>query len=122
MPFLEISAFDPVYRRRGELSLALTQALAAAYGIKKEIISIYYFRFDREDYAHAGRHPPPAVDQRTFIKLHAFRRDIEMRRAAARALTAAVVDVAGADPESVILYFLEREKDEVAHAGQLASD
>jgi phenylpyruvate tautomerase PptA (4-oxalocrotonate tautomerase family) len=121
MPLLELSAFDPVYRRRADLSPALTEALSKAYGIGKEIITVYYFRIDRQEYAHAGAIPPAAADQRLFIKLHAFRRDRAKRQAAAEALTEAVVGITGIERESVIIYFFDREPDEVAHGGTLAS-
>jgi phenylpyruvate tautomerase PptA (4-oxalocrotonate tautomerase family) len=122
MPPLEVFAFDRELARREAMSTALTDALAGAYAIAADIITIYYFPISKDVYAHASRLAPEKVDQRLFIKLHAFRPDLPQRRAAAHAVTEAVVRTTGADPENVILYFLDREKNEVAHAGVLASD
>ncbi|TKT69728.1 4-oxalocrotonate tautomerase [Aquamicrobium sp. LC103] len=58
--------------------------------------------------------------KRIFVKVHAFRRSVDLRRTAARLLTDAFVAAYDVPPKSVVIYFFDREPDEAAHAGALA--
>jgi phenylpyruvate tautomerase PptA (4-oxalocrotonate tautomerase family) len=57
-----------------------------------------------------------------FVKVYAFPRPIERRRAAARAITEAICGVTGWAGKNVIVYFLEVTPAAAAHAGLLQSD
>ena len=63
-----------------------------------------------------------AIGQRILLKVHAFRRSEAERRAAAAALTLGVCAAYGVPGGDVAVYFLDRDKDEVAHDSRLASD
>ena len=54
MPFLEVFAFDRELAHREAMSEALTGALAGAYGIAADIVTIYFLPVPNTDYAHAG--------------------------------------------------------------------
>lgn len=122
MPFLEVAIFDQHKSERPVLAQRLTDAVAEAFGIEPDIISIYFTALTDQDYAHAGVHAPGTSDQRILVKLHAFRRDVAKRRAVASAMTNAIASTLGTRPENIAVYFLDRDPDEVAHAGALASD
>ena len=121
MPFIEITgvAHDDEQRRR--LSARLTQSLAGAFGISPDIITIYFLPVAAREYAHAGVLAPPG-ESRSFVKVHAFRRDVAMKRRAAQAMTEAFVESTQTDPKNVAIYFFDRDPQDVAHGGVLASD
>lgn len=126
MPFLEVNDFsgdgECSRARRREAARLMTDALASAYDIAPEIISTYFQAFPGEGYAHAGVCPAPEAKRRIFIKIHALRRDVARRSRAADLVTRAAVAAYGAAPKSVVVYFLERSPDEVAHAGVVLAD
>jgi len=122
MPFVEVFDFRATAQQRETATRKMTEALCDSYGIPQDIVSAYFIDVGRDGYGHDGVFAENAREKRIFVKLHAFRRSEAMRRAAAQSLTRAVVDAYGTTPESVAVYFLDREPDEVAHGGSLASD
>lgn len=121
MPFIEITGVDHEDALRRRLSARLTGDLAEAFDISREIVTVYFQTIEPRDYAHAGELAPPA-ETRTFLKVHAFRRDVAMKRRAAKAMTDAFVATTGVDPKNVVIYFFDRDPQDVAHGGTLACD
>jgi len=93
-----------------------------SFGVGAETITLYFLPIAPGDYAHAGEMGSQGTRQRILLKVHAFRRSEAERRAAAIALTRSVCTVYGVPGSDVAAYFLDREKDEVAHDSKLASD
>lgn len=122
MPFIEIYHFDLEPERRSRAARGATAALAEAFGIAPEIITIYFLTCGPGDYAHAGALPAPPGDRRMFVKVHAFPRPIEKLRTAAALMTAAIAEGCAVDPEHIAIYFYPRPPEEAAHGGRLASD
>jgi hypothetical protein len=118
MPFLEILVPDPLWPALHDAAPALTGALVRAWGISPDIVTTYLCRVPGDAYLHAGKLNPETT--RIFVKLHAFRRSAQARADAAAALTETLV-AAGLRPGDVIIYFMDRAPDEVAHAGHLQS-
>lgn len=121
MPFIEITGAAHGEAQRRRLGARLTESLADAFGISPGIITIYFTPVAARDYAHAGVLAPPG-EIRSFLKVHAFRRDVALKRRAAQVMTAAVVEATQSDPKNVAIYFFDREPEEVAHGGVLACD
>jgi phenylpyruvate tautomerase PptA (4-oxalocrotonate tautomerase family) len=121
MPFIEITGFDQKEPVRRQLAAGVTRALAAAFGIDEEIVTVYFHPVDAAHYAHAGALAPPGPE-RTFIKVHAFARDVERKRAAARHMCEAAAATLQVPPKNVVIYFFDRPAHDVAHGGVLASD
>lgn len=122
MPFIEIQG-PPVDREvRAALARRATDALVSTYTIDAAIITTYFIDVDSGRYAHAGTLGGSDEPQRVFVKVHAFPRPIERRRAAARSITDAICRVTGWPGKSVIVYFLEVPPAAAAHAGLLQSD
>jgi len=121
MPFIEITGVDQKDELRGRLIARLTDGLAEAFDISREIVTVYFRPIAARDYAHAGELAPPA-EIRNFLKVHAFRRDVAMKRRAAKAMTDAFVVTTGVDPKNVVIYFFDRDPQDVAHGGILACD
>lgn len=121
VPFIEVTGFDQNQEVRRRLSRELTDALASSFSISEEIVTVYYFVLAPTDYAHAGV-LAPAGEPRTFIKVHAFPREVALKREAARRMCEAAAGVLGLAPKNVIIYFFDRPAHDVAHAGVLASD
>lgn len=119
MPFIEILAPDPVWTTVREAAPAMTPALADAWKISPEIVTTYLHRVADDAYFHAGSANPDT--HRVFVKLHAFRRSEDARAVASSALTAPLI-AAGLRPSDVIIYFMDRAPDEVAHSGSLQSE
>src|SRR5262249_44478121 len=120
MPFLEIITPPGQSIDRAAVANRVTAALAHTFGISPEIISLYFIDIGAEGYAHAGS--LEAAEHRVFVKIHAFRRDAKQRRSAAAAKAAELGTTCNIPAKNIAIYFLEREPDEVAHAGRLASD
>lgn len=121
MPFIEITGSDHNEDQRRRLGQRLTEGLVDAFSIEPGIVTIYFQPVPPSAYVHAGQLAPPGA-MRQFLKVHAFPRALPLKRRAARLLTDAVVDVTGAQPKDVIVYFFDREKHDVAHGGVLACD
>jgi phenylpyruvate tautomerase PptA (4-oxalocrotonate tautomerase family) len=94
----------------------------SAFGIDAQIITLFFLPVVPGDYAHAGEIGTQGIGQRILLKVHAFRRSVAERRAAAAALTEGVCAAYGVPGSAVAVYFLDRDKDEVAHDSILASD
>lgn len=120
MPFLEIFDFEATPDERRKATKLMTESLCEAYGIAPDIISAYFFSIDENSYAHCGIYGYQSDIKRIFVKVHAFRRSVEHRRKAARMLTDAFAASYGVPEKSVAIYFLDRDPDEVSHAGMLA--
>lgn len=122
MPYVEILAPPAPPDRRALLAKSITDGLMSAFGVSAQTITLYFLPIAPDQYAHAGEMGRQSAGQRILLKVHAFRRNEAERRAAAVALTegvCAAYDISGGD---VAVYFLDRQRDEVAHDSKLASD
>lgn len=121
MPFIEITGDDRSDPVRKQLCARLTKSLAQAFDISPEIVTIYFHPVAARDYGHAGELAPRAAI-RNFLKVHAFPRELAMKRRAARSMTDAFVEATSAAPKDVVIYFFDRDPQDVAHGGILACD
>ncbi|MEH2557401.1 phenylpyruvate tautomerase PptA (4-oxalocrotonate tautomerase family) [Bradyrhizobium algeriense] len=122
MPYVEILAPPAPPQSKASLAKSITDGLMSAFGVDAQTITLYFLPIAPCDYAHAGEMGPQGTGQRILLKVHAFRRSAAERRAAAAALTRSVCSAYGVPGTDVATYFLDREKDEVAHDSKLASD
>ena len=122
MPYVEILAPPAPPQSKVALAKAITDGLMTSFGVGAETITLYFLPIAPGDYAHAGEMGSQGTRQRILLKVHAFRRSEAERRAAAIALTRSVCTAYGVPGTDVATYFLDREKDEVAHDSKLASD
>ncbi|WP_178106881.1 tautomerase family protein [Pseudomonas mangiferae] len=122
MPYIEVYDFAANVEQRRAATQEITDSLCAAYGISKDIVTLFFQRVEPDGYGHGGRFGAAAEAQRIFIKIHAYPRFDQMRRLAADAVTQAVVRAYGVPAEAIALYFIERPPSQVAHAGVLAGD
>lgn len=118
MPFIEITDSGPDQHIRARATQGMTDGLCQAFAIKPEIVTCYYNSAPDYSYGHAGKHGVHAEIFRIFIKVHAFPRDSAAKGLAARLITDAVASAYGADPKTVILYFIDRAPEDAFHAGQ----
>lgn len=121
MPFIEITGNDHSDELRKRLCARVTEGLAQAFDISPEIVTIYFHPLAARDYAHAGELAPRSAI-RNFLKVHAFPREVALKRRAAKSMTDAFVETVGIDPNDVAIYFLDRDPESVAHGGVLACD
>jgi phenylpyruvate tautomerase PptA (4-oxalocrotonate tautomerase family) len=122
MPYVEILAPPAPPDHKAALTTSITDGLMSAFGVGAQTITLYFLPVAPGDYAHAGEMGAQGTSQRILLKVHAFRRSEAERRAAAIALTRGVCAAYGVPGADVAVYFLDRERDEVAHDSQLASD
>jgi phenylpyruvate tautomerase PptA (4-oxalocrotonate tautomerase family) len=122
MPYLEILAPPAPPESKAALAKSITDALMSTFGVGAETITLYFLPITADDYAHAGKMGAHGTGQRILLKVHAFRRSVAERRAAAIALTQGVCTAYGVPGTDVAVYFLDRERDEVSHDSRLASD
>jgi phenylpyruvate tautomerase PptA (4-oxalocrotonate tautomerase family) len=122
MPYVEILAPPAPPQNKAALARSITEGLMATFGVGAETITLYFLPITAGNYAHAGEMGSDGAGQRILLKVHAFRRTEAERRAAAAALTRSVCTAYGVPSTDVATYFLDREKDEVAHDSKLASD
>ena len=122
MPYVEILAPPAPSQNRAALARSITDGLMSAFGVGAETITLYFLPITPGNYAHAGEMGSDGTSQRILLKVHAFRRSQAERRAAAAALTRSVCIAFSVPGTDVAVYFLDREKDEVAHDSKLASD
>jgi phenylpyruvate tautomerase PptA (4-oxalocrotonate tautomerase family) len=122
MPYVEILAPPTPPDRKAVLATSITDGLMSAFGVGAQTITLYFLPVTPDDYAHAGEMGTHGTGQRILLKVHAFRRSEAERRAAAIALTRSVCTAYGVSGTDVAVYFLDRERDEVAHDSKLASD
>jgi phenylpyruvate tautomerase PptA (4-oxalocrotonate tautomerase family) len=122
MPYVEILAPPAPPQSKAALAKSITDSLMSTFGVSAQTITLFFLPIAPGDYAHAGEMGPQDTGQRILLKVHAFRRSEAERRAAAIALTRSVCTAYGVPGTDVATYFLDREKDEVAHDSKLASD
>ena len=122
MPYVEVLAPPATLDSRATLARSVTEGLISAFGVAAETVTLYFVPIWPGDYAHAGEMGPRGLGQRILLKVHAFRRSEAERRAAAAALTRGVCSAYGVPGEEVAVYFLDRDRSEVAHDSKLASD
>ena len=119
MPFLEVFDFEASPDTRRKATKAATKALCDSYDIAPEIISFYFFDIGKDSYAHNGNYGYGLEIKRIFVKLHAYRRTVELRRKAACLLTDAFAKAYEVPEKHIVIYFFDREPDEVSHSGVL---
>jgi len=122
MPYIEILAPRAAESKKRQLSQAVTDGIVRGFGVTPSTVTIYFLALGTDDYAHAGEFGLPPAGARVFVKLHAYRRSADQRRAVAEAMTPALAACFDTPAHNVAIYFLDRERDEVAHEGHLASD
>jgi phenylpyruvate tautomerase PptA (4-oxalocrotonate tautomerase family) len=130
MPYLEIfgrreRASDDA--RLSDFVREATQCVSAIFNVDSTAITLFFVRLDDDAYAHDGvlaTHLPSGDSraQRVFVKVHAYARSVEVRRALAATLTPLIAAYFDVPAERVAVYFFERSADEVAHGGRLAVD
>jgi phenylpyruvate tautomerase PptA (4-oxalocrotonate tautomerase family) len=122
MPYVEILAPRAAAERKALLVPAVTDGIVRGFDVVPSTVTIYFVPLGADDYAHEGIFGLPERGARVFVKVHAYRRSADRRRAAAEALTPALAACFDTPEHNVAIYFLDRERDEVAHEGHLASD
>ncbi len=123
MPYVEVLAPPAPPEHKAALAKSVTDNLMSAFNVGAKTVTLYFVPIVPGDYAHAGEMGTSGdACQRILLKVHAFRRTEAARRAAAAALTRSVCTAYGVPADDVAVYFLDREKNEVAHASILASD
>ncbi len=122
MPYVELLAPPLPAGRRQQVATAVTDGICRAFSVGPETVTLFFLDIAPEAYAHAGLMGALPQEQRILVKVHAYRRSIPERRAAAAALTAPLAALYGAPVAALAVYFFDRAKDEVAHAGLLSSD
>ena len=124
MPYLEILAPSAPDTRKRAASRALTDGVVTSFGVEPSTVTLYFMPIAPQDYAHEGQlgHDGGGEGTRVFVKVHAYRRTPAQRRALAAAITPALATCFATGSHNVAVYFLDREQDEVAHDGHLASD
>jgi phenylpyruvate tautomerase PptA (4-oxalocrotonate tautomerase family) len=122
MPYVEVIAPPTSPQSKASLAKAVTDCLMSAFGVTADTVTLYFLPILPGDYAHAGEMGARGVGQRILLKVHAFRRSLSERRAAAVGLTRGVCDAYGVPGDDVAVYFLDRDRSEVAHDSRLASD
>lgn len=122
MPYLEILAPGATPAKKQALVTAVTDGIVAAFGVSPATVTVYFLPIADGDYGHEGRLGAGDARPRVLAKLHAYRRDLPARRAAAAVVTQAVAVCFDMPSHDVALYFMDRALDEVAHDGHLACD
>ena len=124
MPYLEILAPSAPETRKRAASRALTDGVVTSFGVEPSTVTLYFMPVAPHDYAHEGQlgHDGAGEGSRVFVMVHAYRRTPAQRRALAAAITPALAACFATSGGNVAVYFLDRERDEVAHDGHLASD
>ena len=122
MPYIEILAPRAAAAQKRQLTQGVTDSIVRGFGVTPSTVTIYFLALGTDDYAHAGDFGLPPAGARVFVKVHAYRRNPDQRRAVAEAMTPALAACFDTPAHNVAIYFLDRERDEVAHEGHLASD
>jgi phenylpyruvate tautomerase PptA (4-oxalocrotonate tautomerase family) len=122
MPYVEVLAPPATLDSRATLARSVTDGLMTAFGVAADTVTLYFVPIWPGDYAHAGEMGRQGANQRILLKVHAFRRSEAERRTAAAALTRGASTAYGVPGDDVAVYFLDRDKSEVAHNSKLASD
>jgi phenylpyruvate tautomerase PptA (4-oxalocrotonate tautomerase family) len=122
MPYVEILAPPIPADRRQKVAIVVTDGICRAFSVGPETVTIYFLDVAPGAYAHAGLMGGLPEEQRVLVKVHAYRRSIAERRCAAAAVSAPLAEIYNTTPRTLAVYFFDRAKDEVAHAGLLSSD
>jgi phenylpyruvate tautomerase PptA (4-oxalocrotonate tautomerase family) len=126
MPYVEILAPRAAEPNKRLVVGAVTNGIVESFGVAASTVTIYFQPVDSADYAHEGRlgygNSGDGAGPRVFVKVHAYRRSVDMRRAVAEAMTPALAACFATTTANVAIYFIDRERDEVAHDGHMASD
>lgn len=122
MPYVEILAPRAATPAKRRLAQAVTDGIVRGFDVTPSTVTIYFVPVGIDDYAHAGAFGLPPAGARVFVKVHAYRRSADQRRAVAEAMTPALAACFDTPAHNIAIYFLDRERDEVAHDGHLASD
>jgi len=122
MPYVEILGPRANESRKREVAGVITRGIVDSFGVVPSTVTIYFQPIEAENYAHEGSLGHQGAGARIFVKVHAYRRTPAERRAVANAVTPAIAACFDTPGHNVAVYFLDRERDEVAHDGHLASD
>lgn len=122
MPYLEILAPRASESNKQTLAGVLTDSIVESFAVLPSTVTIYFLPVDSGNYAHAGTLGAGDAGLRVFVKVHAYRRGLPARRAVAAAVTPAIAACFDMPAHNVAIYFLDRERDEVAHDGHMACD
>lgn len=122
MPYIEILAPRAADADKRKATEAITDGIVRGFGVVPSTVTLYFLPIAIGDYAHAGAFGLPPAGARVFVKVHAYRRSADQRRAVAEAMTPAIAACFDTAAHNVAIYFIDRERDEVAHDGHLASD
>lgn len=112
---------------RSALARDMTAAVVSAFSVLPATVTLFFIPLNEEAYAHEGELAADMSSDdprrhRIFVKVHAYARSIDQRRALAVALTPLLACHYGASLDKVAIYFIDRTFDEVAHGGQMAVD
>jgi phenylpyruvate tautomerase PptA (4-oxalocrotonate tautomerase family) len=122
MPYVEILAPQAGKEQKLAASRAVTDALVSAFAVEPATVTLYFIPLGAGDFAHAGSLAPGEELQRIFVKIHAYRRSLTERRAAAEAVTSGIAKAFQTAKSAIAVYFFDRERDEVAHGGRMSCD
>ena len=124
MPYLEILAPRASDSNKRTASRALTDGVVESFAVSPSTVTLYFLPVEAANYAHEGHlgHDGGGEGQRVFVTVHAYRRTIAERRALAAAITQPLAECFATSSHNVAIYFLDRDRDEVAHDGHMASD
>jgi phenylpyruvate tautomerase PptA (4-oxalocrotonate tautomerase family) len=123
MPYVEVlSSVDAPPEARQAFVATITEAITADFNVSPSAVTVFFLPVAPLYYGYRGELGHQAGPPRVFIKLHAYRRTAQPRRAVAMPISEAAARCFGTTLAEVSIYFLEREFDEVTHDGVLVSD
>ncbi len=122
MPYVEILAPRATDAGKQAAAGAVTDGIVAGFDVPASTVTIYFVPHADGCYAHAGRLGAEPGEGRILVKVHAYRRTLAARRAVAAAMTPAIAACFDTDSRNVAIYFMDRERDEVAHDGRITGD
>lgn len=89
MPYVEVLAPRAADTGKRKVVEAVTEGIVRGFDVSPSTVTIYFVPITHGDYAHAGQFGLPASDSRVFVKVHAYRRSADQRRAVAESMTPA---------------------------------
>lgn len=122
MPYVEVLAPPVAVARKHALAQRITHDIVRVFGVTPSTVTLYFSPVEPGNYVHEGQFEVSPAGPRVFVKLHAYRRDPALRRMLAQSLTPALAQCFDTSSANVAIYFMDRQPDEVAHDGSLASD
>lgn len=123
MPYVEIlSSVDAEPPAKQELVSAVTDAIAREFNVPSTAVTIFFLPVTPANYGYRGELGHAVDGPRVFIKIHAYKRPVDPRRAVAMPISQAASACFGAPLKHVSIYFFERTFDEVVHDGHLVCD